>query len=180
MSAGRPTDYHDTYPEKVYKLCLLGATDLEIADFFEIAESTLYLWKKEHTEFSEAIKRGKLTADAEVANSLFKRANGYQYDEVTYEKIGDGDTKVEVGETGMESVKQDKFRKKVVTKEVPPDVAAQNIWLKNRRGKVEKDAIRWADKHEAALTHSGGINIIFEQTPNCDPIKDDNSDGSTT
>ena len=170
MSAGRPTDYDVSYPEKVFKLCLLGATDAEIADFFEIAESTLYLWKQEHTEFSEAIKRGKITADAEVANSLFKRANGYQYDEVTYEKIGDGDDKVEVGEAGLETVKQDKYKKKVVTKEVAPDVAAQNIWLKNRRSRVKDGALKWADKHEHTGEGGGPIQIIFEAAPGCDPI----------
>lgn len=159
MAFGRPTEYQDNYPEKVFKLCLLGATDAEIADFFDIAESTLYLWKQEYTDFSEAIKRGKIQADADVANSLYKRANGYQYDEVTYEKIGDGDDKVEVGEAGMESVKQDKYKKKVVTKEVPPDVAAQNIWLKNRRSRVPKDAQRWADKHEIGVTDTEGNNV---------------------
>lgn len=159
MKDGRPTDYREEYDEKVYKLCLLGATDAEIADFLDISESTLNLWKLKHTNFSESIKRGKITADAEVANSLYKRANGYQYDEVTYEKIGEGESLTEVGEQGIETVKQDKFKKKVVTKEVPPDVAAQNIWLKNRRGKVKEGAQKWADKHETGFTDNEGNDI---------------------
>ena len=162
-TGGAPSKYDPAYNEQVYKLCLLGATDKEIADFFSVVESTINLWKKEHPEFSESIKKGKVIADAEVAYSLNKRAKGYQYDEITYEKIGDGESLVEVGEDGMSTIKQDKFKKKVVTKEVPPDVAAGNIWLKNRRGKVAKEAQRWADKHE--LTGEGGGPIELEIKP---------------
>lgn len=31
---GRPTVYQSDYPEKAGKLCALGATDAQIADFF--------------------------------------------------------------------------------------------------------------------------------------------------
>ena len=52
---GRPSKYDpDTMDEQVFKLCLLGATDEEMADFFNVALSTLNLWKKEHPEFSES------------------------------------------------------------------------------------------------------------------------------
>lgn len=164
--AGRPTDYKIEYCEQVEKLCKLGATDKETADFFDVTEQTINNWKSEHPEFFESIKKGKIIADAEVAHSLHKRAIGYQYDEVTYEKIGPGDDKVEVGEKGMESVKQDLYRKKVVTKEVPPDVAAQNIWLKNRRNKIDKEALRWADKHELTGPDGGPIETKFDITLN--------------
>jgi hypothetical protein len=165
--AGRPTEYKPEYCVQVEKLCKLGATDKEIADFFDVHVDTIYEWKSVHSEFSESIKRGKIIADAEVAHSLHKRAIGYQYDEVTYEKIGPGDDKVEVGEQGMETVKQDLYKKKVVTKEVPPDVAAQNIWLKNRRSKVDKlEGLRWADKHEVSGPDGGPIETKFDITLN--------------
>lgn len=170
MPAGRPTEYQNKYAEQVYKLCLLGATDQEIADFFDVDVSTIGNWKNAYPEFLEAIKRGKITADADVASSLFKRANGYQYDEVTYEKIGDGDSITEVTATGTETVKQDRFKKKVVTKEMAPDVAAQNIWLKNRRGKVKDGGQRWADKHEVTGEGGGPIHLHFDAAPDCDPI----------
>jgi hypothetical protein len=34
MERGRPTKYKEEYNEQAYKLCLLGATDKELADFF--------------------------------------------------------------------------------------------------------------------------------------------------
>lgn len=55
--AGRPTDYQESYNEQAEKLCKLGATDAELADFFDIAESTLNNWKSEYPEFMESIKR---------------------------------------------------------------------------------------------------------------------------
>lgn len=178
--AGRPTEYKPEYCVQVEKLCKLGATDKELADFFEVVESTINLWKLEHSDFSESIKKGKIIADAEVAHSLHKRAIGYQYDEVTYEKIGPGDDKVEVGEQGMETVKQELYKKKVVTKEVPPDVAAQNIWLKNRRGRVEKGAQRWADKIENGFTDGEGndVPVTIFQLP--DNGRSQTTDNTTT
>ncbi len=47
----------------------------------DIATSTLALWEEKYSEFSEAISTGRRLADAEVEDSLFKRATGYDYDE---------------------------------------------------------------------------------------------------
>jgi hypothetical protein len=142
---GRPTKYKEEYNDQAYKLCLLGATDKELADFFEVNEDTIYEWKKVHSKFSDSVKKGKVMADAEVAKSFHKRAVGYQYDEVTYEKLGEkldgleeeGDIKLEI------------YKKKIVTKELPPDAGAALNWLKNR----QKD--KWRDKQDVDLTSDG-------------------------
>jgi hypothetical protein len=144
--AGRPTKYQDAYSEQAFKLCLLGATDVELADFFEVTESTINEWKLAHAEFSESIKKGKFQADAEVANKLYTRANGYKYDEVTYEKV---DVKID-GIVEEDDIKMEPFKKKVVTKEVAPDVTAQIFWLKNRSKK------KWRDKVENGFTDNDG------------------------
>lgn len=166
--AGRPTEYKPEYCEQVEKLCKLGATDKEIADFFDVSEQTINTWKSEYPEFLESVKAGKIKADAEVAQSLFKRATGYQYKEITFEKVGAKEETLEVGEEGIENIEQDQYKKKVVIKEMAPDVAAQNIWLKNRRGRVAKEAQRWADKHE--VTGEGGTPLtgpaVIIQAPN--------------
>ena len=44
---GRPTKYKAEYAEQARKLCLLGATDMEMADFFEVSEFTINKWKKD-------------------------------------------------------------------------------------------------------------------------------------
>ena len=42
---GRPTKYKHEYAEQTYKLCLLGATDEEIANFFDVNVATINRWK---------------------------------------------------------------------------------------------------------------------------------------
>jgi transposase len=73
-AGGRPTKYKPEYSEQVFKLCLLGLIDREIAKYFEVSESTFNKWKLEYPEFSESLKRGKVQADANVAASLYRQA----------------------------------------------------------------------------------------------------------
>lgn len=153
---GRPTLYQPEYVQRVFHLTLLGATDKEIAAAFQVNVDTIQEWKKVHPEFSDSINAGKTEADAKVAASLYKIANGYETKEVTFEKIGPGADTLEVGDEGMESIEQDTFKKKVVVKELAPNVAAINIWLKNRRGKVEAGAQKWADRVEQEITGADG------------------------
>ena len=79
---GRPTKYKPEYSQQTYKLCLLGATDIELADFFDVSEATINNWKIDYPEFLESIKNGKERADATVAESLYKRANGYEHEDI--------------------------------------------------------------------------------------------------
>jgi len=128
MSRGRPSKYKTEYAQKAYKLCLLGATDKDMADFFEVAEDTIYEWKKVHQEFSETLKRGKLEADAVIAQKLYHRAKGYEHKELI--------TATFQGQiTDMREV----------TKHYPPDTTAAIFWLKNRQPR------QWRDRQEIDL-----------------------------
>ena len=53
---GRPSDYKPEYDEQVRKICALGADDKKLADFFNVSESTLNLWKLKHPTFSESLR----------------------------------------------------------------------------------------------------------------------------
>ena len=77
MPAGRPTDYCDDYARQVVKLSELGATDQEIADFFDVHVSTIHRWKHVHPEFCDTLKIGKEVADNRVERSLYQREIGY-------------------------------------------------------------------------------------------------------
>lgn len=130
MALGRPSKYEDKYADQAYKLCLLGATDAELADFFGVTESTLNLWKKKHPAFSESLKSGKVEADATIASKLYHRAKGYAHPDLitaTYEG--------QITDT-LE-----------ITKHYPPDTTAAIFWLKNRQ------PAKWRDKQE--IEHSG-------------------------
>lgn len=131
---GRPSLYKDEYAEQARKLCLLGSTDKELADFFEVCETTLDTWKHEYPEFLGSIKQGKSQADANVADRLYQRAMGFTHPEVDIRVID------------HQIIKTD------ITKVYAPDPAAAIFWLKNRqRGK-------WRDKIETE--HSGTMRVV--------------------
>jgi hypothetical protein len=52
---GRPTSYRPEFVDQVRKLCQLGATDVEVARFFQVDPSTIYHWRIQHPEFSESM-----------------------------------------------------------------------------------------------------------------------------
>lgn len=129
----RPSKYQPEYATQAAKLCALGATDSQLADFFEVAVSTISLWKVEHSEFSEALKMAKGEADSKVEQSLYRRAMGYECDEVDIRVIDK-----EVIQTPIRKV-------------YPPDTTACIFWLKNRKSG------EWRDKVEQEL--SGTVQI---------------------
>lgn len=70
-----------------------GLIDEQIAHNMGIAERTLTRWKDQHPSVMSALKRGKEVVDRQVENALLKSALGYEYDEVTIERIIDGGQK---------------------------------------------------------------------------------------
>ncbi|MDS1138590.1 helix-turn-helix domain-containing protein [Nitratireductor indicus] len=139
--SGRPTEYKEEYVEQAAKLCALGATDDEMADFFGVHRSTLYRWKIEYPEFCDAIKSAKEIADERVERSLYQKATGYNYTEEQAIKI-----KLEQHREEVEVVE--------VTKHAPADTTAAIFWLKNRR----KD--EWRDKQE--IETKGQVVVISQ------------------
>jgi transcriptional regulator with XRE-family HTH domain len=117
---GRPSKWKDEFVETVYKLTLLGLIDEDIADVLGISLRAYNSYKKSNAEFSQAIKKGKQIADANVVEKLYNRANGYKYEE---KKIKDG----VVVET--------------IIKHMPPDTTAMIYWLKNRQKEHWRDRI---------------------------------------
>lgn len=112
---GRNSAYQPQYADQARKLCLLGATDKELADFFGVTERTINNWKKEHAAFFQSIVDGKVKADAEVADSLYKRATGEFVQVEKLVKTPDG------------------FEAKKVKIYIPGDPNAAYKWLLNRR-----------------------------------------------
>jgi hypothetical protein len=120
IGPGRPTLYFPEYAERVYRYCLLGATNPQIADYFGVCIQTLYNWMKEHPEFLDAVHRGKHEADSMAAATLFRRAMGYTYKEI----------------------KAFCFQGRILTEEIPtlvhPDPGCLKVWLFNRRPELWK------------------------------------------
>ncbi|CAM0109260.1 terminase small subunit, partial [Vibrio phage 209E38-1] len=132
---GRPTKYKKEYAEQAVKLCKKGFTDKDLADFFEVDESTINRWKDKYEDFCASIKSAKKYSDDLVVQSLYNRAIGYSLTEEREESSN---------ANGSKTVK--------VTKQIAGDTTAQIFWLKNRQPK------EWRDKQETE--HSGVINNV--------------------
>ncbi len=125
---GRPTKYKEEYDSQAYKLAKSGMTDIQMSEFFEVAESTFHLWKKEYPIFSESIKRGKCEFDNnEVEKTLLQRALGYTYEKENFEEKEE-EKVLPDGKTELKKMKKH-FK---CTEHVAADVGAMIWWLKNR------------------------------------------------
>lgn len=132
-AGGRPSSYRPDFAHQAGKLCLLGATDQDLADFFDVDERTINRWKQDHPEFCQSIKGGKKMADANVAEKLYQRATGYSHPDVHISNY------------------QGTITATPVTKHYPPDTTAAIFWLKNR----QRD--KWREKQE--VEHSGRLTL---------------------
>jgi hypothetical protein len=149
---GRPSKYKPEFNEQAAKLCKLGATDKELADFFSVDVATINRWKADYPTFCESLKRGKEESDNRVEQSLYHRAVGYSHP----------DTHV--------SNYQGEVTLTPLTKFYPPDTVACIFWLKNRRPD------QWRDKFDVdtGLTRERAAELLavvegrldaLEQTP---------------
>ena len=74
---GRPSRYDPEMCEQAHNYCLLGATNDELAEFFHVSPSTVDRWIAKHADFGDAVRLGRIVADARVARGLYVRAVGY-------------------------------------------------------------------------------------------------------
>lgn len=131
---GRPTKYKPEYTEQAVKLSKIGATDAQIADFFEVNIDTITEWKKVHPEFSVALKEAKAQFDdILVEQSLARRAQGFMRVKEVFNPEG---------------------IKELIQEEVPPDTTACIFWLKNRQPQ------QWREKQEHEHTGKDGAPLM--------------------
>jgi hypothetical protein len=140
-AGGRPSKFEPAFVEQAEKLCALGATDEEIAEFFDVSTRTIYRWKLDSDAFCQALKAGKEQSDNRIERSLYQRASGFFFTEEQAFKI-----KVAQYEEEVEVVEVERYQ--------PPDTTAMIFWLKNRR----RDD--WRDKIEHEHGGEGGGPIM--------------------
>lgn len=130
---GRHSLYDPKIIPQVAKLCDLGATNDQIADFFGVSTDTLEDWTVRHEELAEVMRIGKAPADNRVERRLYERAVGYDYVEEVVAKSPEGPVVLQV------------------KKHQPPDIAAMKIWLLNRKRH------EWSDRREIAI--EGNVRV---------------------
>ena len=126
--------YRDDFARQAEKLCALGATDNDLAEFFDVSARTIRRWKLEHEAFCGALRLGKGLVDDQVERSLYQRAVGFSCDTV---KVF----------THQGQVIRAEYREYY-----PPDTTAAIFWLRHRR------PAQWRDKQDL----NQGVNLTVE------------------
>lgn len=140
MTAGRPTKYKAEYAKTAGKLCAMGATDEELADFLDVNRSSVQRWRVSHPAFNQAMLDGKEHADSRVARALYSKALGYEFEETVTTVDADGVIK-EV---------------KTSRRHQASDNTAMVFWLKNRRPD------EWRDRREKEVTEDNLEDVLRE------------------
>ncbi len=116
--------YRPGFCEIAKGLCVLGATNEELGERFGVTKETIQQWQHRYPDFKKAIHEGRDGIDARIAASLAHRAMGFSHP----------DEHIHVGKSGQVT------RVRTV-KQYPPDTAAAQFWLKNRRPQAWKDRV---------------------------------------
>lgn len=132
--------YHPDMVEQVCNMAKLGLTEKQMADVLLISVKTLEDYKRKYPEFTDALNKGRIEADAKVAAALYHRAIGYSHPDVYI------------------TVQRGEVFKVPYTKHYAPDVGAMAFWLKNRTRGFDQP---WVDalKHELTGKDGGPIDI---------------------
>jgi DNA-binding XRE family transcriptional regulator len=125
-----------------------GLTDEQIAKNLGISRDTLYVYKKEHPDFSDALKRGKEVVDREVENSLLNNALGYDYTEQQAIKV-----KEVYYDTQGKRCENEEVKIIEITKHKPAETTATIFWLKNRKPE------QWRDKTEVESNNTNDTTV---------------------
>lgn len=144
---GRKGHWRPEMKEQTFRLCLLGLTNAELAEFFGVSSGTIDYWLQHNKDFQEAVSSGRKEADSKVARALYQRAIGYNAPD-TYITVIDKQIVMEP-----------------ITKHYPPDPFACIKWLAIR----QKD--KWADVQKTELSYSGTLKIEHISSEISDPEK---------
>ncbi len=124
-----------------------------LAKLFNVCKATITIWKREYSEFGEAVREGKEIFDTEnVEKSLLKRATGYNYHEIIKETDDDGQLVI----------------RKKVKKHCAGDVKAQIFWLRNRNRQRWPDTQHVDSNVNVGLTHEEMLDQL-EGYPSSNP-----------
>lgn len=132
-----------------------GLTDPQIAKNLGIGNTTFKRYLEEKEELRDYVRECREDAQIQVENALFKRATGYEYEEITKERKQDPET----GKWKLVVTKK-------VLKQVVPDVAAAQYWLEHRApNRWPKSPVQGVNVDQANATIVGLAALIANPVP---------------
>jgi hypothetical protein len=151
--AGQPGKFIKLDLKKIYRLCILGMTNRELADHYDVKYETWMAWlrpdsKLHKPELAATLTAGREDIVAKVADRLVQRAMGYKHKA----------TKM------FYNAEEDKVVKQDFIQRYPPSEAAAMFILKNKRPKdwKEKQIIEGPDGQ--GIMGKTIVNVITDST----------------
>lgn len=135
---------------------MLGLTDEQICLYLGVVHETLDNWKRRHPEFLASITRGRIDADAKMAQSLWHRGMGYSHNAVKIFCTKDGD-----------------IIEHAYVEHYPPDTNAASLWLRNRQPAL------WRDKQEIEHRHVISLDDLGDEELARIATRDNPGDGGS-
>lgn len=133
-------------------LIVMGYTHEEVAKFYEVDISSIYLWKTMYPDFSEALDFTKDEYDSNVVRSLYELATGY------------------TERTRTKQVDEHENTKIVRTKKkIAPNIGAIKVWLYNRRPDEWKPEAELVKQKYEDTVPAPPLSISYIVNP---PVKD--------
>lgn len=126
-----------------------GLTDEQLAHNMGIRRETLYQWKKQYSNISNALSRGKEIVDIEVENDLLKKAHGYNAEVKKTFKVKE----VYYDEQDRRCEKEH-LEQAIDEVHVPADTQAITWWLKNRKPDTWRDKPVGTDSAEEQINQN--------------------------
>lgn len=141
-----------------------GCTIEEITQKMGVDKRTFRSWRRKCPKLEDALVLSKEIANVQVINSLYQRAIGMEYDEITRELV-EGEMVVT----------------KIVTKYIPPDVKAILAFLYNRDSQNWRAIQQPIDTDIPAILNADdvlfNIRSMAEKASLSSPLHEENSEG---
>lgn len=151
---GRPTKYNDEVPDMVYRMTRLGMTQDQVAQNLGIPAGTMENWLRNRSAVRQAYEEGRWESLLVVEESLWKKANGYEYEEIKHFEGTDS-----LGRPWEKTVR--------TVKRVEPDTTAAIFYLKNRAPE------RWRDVWNIPGGGGNLTQVNISNTLNLDSLSEE-------
>lgn len=143
--------------KETYRLCLLGMTNAQLAEWFAKDISTINHWYKTNPRFAQAVDKGRKHADGKVAEALYRTAMGFEHESFKFFKIPVTEKEYDEDGNVIKEISYHKIVKKRYTKKYKPDTKAALKFLAARNRNTWGESYKVEHKH--AHMHVGGMNI---------------------
>lgn len=126
------------HPKLALSFARKGKTNYEIAAKFGITRETLKEWRKKYPELSDALSRGRDIAVADLEESMFNLAKGFEIEEKKVIAIPEKD---DFGNEILRPIRIEKTKRYI-----PPREGAAKLLLNAWAPEVYKDSIEHTGK----------------------------------